>query len=261
MMRGLTQALGLLLMALCLPGCTYNPFMSNNHNTGSVTGRVVGMGAGGGTATLLGAPTPVRIMAGVGGGSIGYYATTQRFAASGVYYAGGQVYQIGQKVGIDVPTDKLFQANTAEFLPQATPVLDSIVAVLNRTPNNNIMISGNTSGFGMTRWEQKLSQERAKAVAAYLWNAGINQFQEDSTSLRKLNYVGYGNYFPIASNLTNKGIRQNSRIQITSYPRDEDLKLDRDSLAADNIGAYKDTPPDTTPREGCDQRSLPDCTA
>lgn len=249
-----------LIAAFCLAGCTYNPLVPNNHTTGNESGRLIGIGAGAGTATLLGAPTPIKILAGVTGGSIGYYATTLRYDAGGIYYAGGQVYQLGEKIGIEVPTDKLFQANTAVFLPQATPILDSIVTVLERSPDNNIMISGNTSGFGKPSYEQKLSQERAKAVAAYLWNSNMSQFKSDTMSLRKFNYVGYGNYFPISSNLHNEGIRQNSRIQITSYPSSEDLKLSKDSLAADNIGSLNNPKDKLAPSEACDNKTqLPNC--
>lgn len=251
-----------LLACLSLAGCSYNPMSPHNHQTGSFTGRAVGIAAGAGTATLLGAPTPVKILAGVTGGSLGYYATTLRYDAGGIYYAGGQVYQLGENVGIEVPTDKLFQANTAQFLPQATPILDSMVTVLQRTPDNNIMISGNTSGFAGPRYEQKLSQDRAKAVAAYLWNAGLSQYKTNSIETRKLNYVGYGNFFPIASNLHNEGIRENSRIQITSYPSKEDLQLDKHAITAENIGAlsYKDSGP--PPGERCeDNNRLPNCGA
>lgn len=268
-MNRCAKILCLLLGALSLESCTYNPMVPNNHNTGSIQGRLIGMGVGGGTAAVLGAPTPIKILAGVTGGSIGYYMTTQRYDASGIYFAGGQVYQLGQKVGIYVPTDKLFQANTADFLPQATPILDSIVAVLQRTPDNNILISGNTSGFSSNRFEQKLSQDRAKAVAAYLWDAGMSAYQTNSLTTRKLNYVGYGDYFPITSdsNHSNEGIRSNSRIQITSYPSAEDLKLDGCSLAASNIGAFKDAPPNESPSERCNKpvercsKNLPGCDA
>ncbi len=257
------KTIGLLLGALSLVSCTYNPMVPNNHNTGSIEGRLIGMGVGGGTAAVLGAPTPIKILAGVTGGSVGYYMTTLRYDASGIYFVGGQVYQLGQKIGIYVPTDKLFQANTADFLPQATPVLDSIVAVLQRYPDNNILISGNTSGFSSDRFEQKLSEDRAKAVAAYLWDAGMSTYKTNSLTTRKLNYVGYGDYFPITSesNHSNQGIRSNSRIQITSYPSPEDLKLDRGCLPASDIGAYKDAPMDCPkPIEKC-SKNLPGCDA
>jgi outer membrane protein OmpA-like peptidoglycan-associated protein len=173
------------------------------------------------------------------GGVIGYYVTTQRYEAGGIYRAGGQVYTVGQYVGIDIPTDKLFEANSDELLPQSGPVLDSTVTILQRYPNNNILVSGNTSGFGHARWEQNLSERRAAKISAYLWNAGINNFGENS--MRRLTYVGYGDYFPISSNRTNYSIRQNSRIQITSYPSCADLHLGSRDIAMHNFGAMDDS--------------------
>ena len=229
----------LLAFSLCfLMSCSFNPFSQNNHTTGSPLGAVVGGTVGAGSVAVLGGPKPIIALGGIGGGAIGYYATTLRYDAGGVMHSGGQVYKIGDYVGIDIPTDQLFEPNTADFLPKAEPTLDSAAMVLKRYPKNNIIVSGNTSGFSRSRWERKLSEERAKKVAAYLWNAGINNFKgTTSTDLRKLNYVGYGNYFPIANDYTNDGIRANSRIQITSYPGNCDLGLDEKTLTMQNIGA------------------------
>ena len=221
------KLIGLLALTIsCLTGCSFNPFISNNHTTGSPTGTVVGAGVGAGGIALLGGSKTLMLLGGLGGGAIGYYVTTLRYDAGGVYQAGGQVYKIGDYVGIYIPTDMLFEPNTADFLPQATPILDSTAAVLARYPNNNILISGNTSGFARPRWELRLSERRAQRVAAYLWNAGINQFKDPNNDLRRLTYVGYGDYFPIAHHYTNPSIRDNSRIQITSYPSSCDLHLD-----------------------------------
>lgn len=221
-----------------LTGCSYNPFISNNHTTGSPASTLVGAGVGAGGIALLGGSKPLIVLGGLGGGAVGYYVSTLRYDSGGIIQAGGQVYQVGDVVGIYIPSDKLFEPNTAEFLPQAGPILDSTATVLKRFPDNNIIISGNTSGFYRSKREQILSEKRAQRVSAYLWNKGINQFNKDSIETdRQLNYVGYGDYFPIAANLTNEGIRANSRIQITSYPSDCDLGLDKRQVAVRNMGA------------------------
>lgn len=225
---------------LSLSACSYNPFIRNNHLTGSPAAAAIGVGVGAGSAALLKAPRPAIVVAGITGGMFGYYVTTLRYAAGPIIQAGGEAYQVGNLVGIYIPTDRLFESNTADFLPQAGPILDSAADVLNRMPDNNIMISGNTSGFYRSRWEQCLSEARAKAVSAYLWSAGISEFKFQSKDLRKLNYVGHGDFFPIASTLKNEGIRTNSRIQITSYPSDHDLRIDKRSTAVHNIGAVND---------------------
>lgn len=233
--------------------CSYNPLNGNNHMTGSAVGTISGAAVGGAGVAALGASKPLIGAAALAGGAIGYYVTTLRFEAGGIYQSGGQVYKIGDYVGIYIPTDNLFEPNTTDFLPQAEPILDSAATVLSRYPNNNILISGNTSGFGHTKWEQQLSERRAEKVSAYLWNAGLNDFVDGSNNTRRLNYVGYGDYLPIASNHDNPGIRQNSRIQITSYPCNADLHLDRKHVALHNVGEMKDSvPPPGTP--GCNRR-------
>lgn len=220
--------------------CSYNPFTLNNRTTGSPTGAILGAGIGAGSVAMLTSSKPMMLLGGLGGGMLGYYVTTLRYDAGGVIQGGGQVYQVGNYVGIMIPTDNLFEENSADFLPQAGMILDSAAAVLKRFPNNNILVSGNTSGFSRARWERKLSEKRAQKVTGYLWKAGVDSFRERSNDTRKLNYVGYGNYFPIADHYTNKGIRQNSRIQITSYPSYADLQLTARQQAYNNIGANND---------------------
>lgn len=225
------------LLFFLLSGCTFNPFTMNNKTTGSATGTLIGAGAGAGGVALLGGSKTLMVLGGLGGGAIGYYVTTLRYDSGGIMQAGGQVYQVGEFIGIYIPTDNLFEPNTADFLPQAEPILNSTANVLKRYPNNNIIISGNTSGFYRSKWELRLSEKRAQKVASYLWNAGINQFKNQSIDTRKLNYVGYGDYLPLSSDYTNTAIRQNSRIQITSYPSNRDLGLDKRKVAVYNVGA------------------------
>ena len=210
---------------------------NTNHPTGSPLATLLGVGVGAGSMAAIGGSKPLIAFGGLGGGAIGYYLSTLRYDSGGVIQSGGQVYTIGQRVGIYIPSDQLFEPNSAEFTPQAPAILDSAAAVLQRYPDNNILISGNTSGFGRPGWEKQLSLQRSQKVSAYLWNVGINNFKEPGNDMRKLNYVGYGDYFPISSDLTNERIRQNSRIQISSYPDSCDLQLNKQEQVMHNIGA------------------------
>ncbi|TAK73293.1 MAG: OmpA family protein [Gammaproteobacteria bacterium] len=228
-----------LMVSLCfLVSCTYNPFIGDNHTTGSAAGVAVGAAAGAGGVAALGGSKFAMMLGGLTGGMLGYYATTLRYDSGGIIQGGGDVYTVGDYIGIYIPSDRLFYPNTADFTPQAPSILDSVGVILQRKPNNNILISGNTSGFSRPRWELRLSEERAKKVAAYLWNTtDISQFKENSINLRRLKYVGYGDYFPIATHETNAGIRKNSRIQITSYPTGCDLDLDLKHEKINNYGS------------------------
>jgi outer membrane protein OmpA-like peptidoglycan-associated protein len=261
MKRKVTIISALALSLSLLSGCTYNPFTpGSNDTTGSAAGTLIGAGAGAGSIALLGGTRYPIIAGGLVGGALGYYATTLRFASGGVMQTGGKVYKVGEIVGIYIPTDRIFELNTADFTPAAIPVLDSAAQVLYRYPNNNIIISGNTSGFGRPRREQILSEQRAAKVASYLWNAGIINFKEESNDMRKLQYVGYGDFFPIASSHRNEGVRENSRIQIISYPSNCDLGLDKRREAIRNIGALtSDADIDSASPKNCD-KSFGSCT-
>lgn len=241
LLKRCTASLLSLMLWLSLTSCSYNPFSTDNELTGNPAGAVAGGVVGAGGAALLGAHKAVIALTGLGGAALGYYVTTVNFASGGIVKAGGQVYSVGDYVTIEIPTDTIFDDNSADFLPEAVPALESTIAVLQHYPNNNIIVSGNTSGYGAARLELRLSQQRARQVAAYLWSHGISAFKvNDALATRKLIYVGYGNYFPIANNIKADSIRQNSRIQITSFPDMRELKLCPDQRVFANIGQYKD---------------------
>lgn len=229
---------------LALAACTVNPFSGENHLTGSAGATAAGAGIGAGTAALLGASKSVIALSGLGGAVLGYYLTTVEAAAGGIHYIGGQVFVLGDYATIELPTDHIFEENSADLLPEAGHALASTVQVLQHFPNSNILVSGNMSGFGTARFEHKLSEARAQKVAAYLWMHGVSSFKVIDSTLptRKLTYVGYGNYFPIANTIRNASIRQNSRIQITAYPSKNDLDLPKNQKFFANIGGL-DAPP------------------
>lgn len=237
--------------AIALAACSFNPFTNTNHTTGSPGGTAIGAGIGAGGVWILGGSKTMMLLGGIAGGAVGYYVTSLRYDAAGIIDAGGDVYVLGDYMGIYIPTDKVFDVNTADLLPGAGRILDSLVAVLQRKPNNNILISGNTSGFLSERRELRLSKKRAKVVAAYLWSSGIEQFKDKSSETRRLNYTGYGDYFPIASKLTNKGVRMNSRLQITSYPSYSDLHGRGTRFDPNNVASLKDEPVNNNNDDNC----------
>lgn len=247
-----------LFLVLSLTACSYNPLSDSNHNTGSPVAATVGGAAGLGIAASTGVKYwPVLGAATAGGAGIGYYVSSLRFASSGIVNVGGQVYTQGDYVTIEFPTHRVFDTNSAELLPEAEPVLLSSVDVINRFCCQNIIISGNTSGFSPERYERKLSEARAKVVSTYLWAHGVTGFQKNSTDIRKLTYVGYGNYFPIANDLSNKGIRANSRIQITLYPTRDQLLIDQKKQVFGNMGGFDDSPPTAAAVMASAERAFP----
>ncbi len=227
----------LLLISIGLTACSYNPLSSTNHLTGDPVETAAGGVAGFGTAAAFGIKSHAALgAAAVGGASIGYYMSTLRYDAAGVYHAGGQVFSVGDYLTIEIPTNRIFDDNSADLTPMGNAALRSAAKVLNRLCCQSILVSGNSSGFGNTRRERILTEHRARVVAGFLWAQGVNNFKKISNDTRKLTYVGYGNYFPIANNIKAAGIAANSRIQITAYPTKDQLLMDEKKRTFGNIG-------------------------
>ena len=70
-----------------------------------------------------------------------------------------------------------------------------------------VEIEGHTDNVGTDAMNQKLSNDRAKAVRDYLVSKSI--------SSKRLKTVGYGKSKPIASNDSEEGRAQNRRVEFT----------------------------------------------
>ena len=99
-----------------------------------------------------------------------------------------------------------FKMNDSTITQSAAISLDKIYDFLLENEEIVIEIGGHTSGLCDDFYCNQLSTARAKAVAAYLQQKGINQ--------RQLSYKGYGKTKPIASNNTTGGRRKNQRVEI-----------------------------------------------
>jgi OmpA-OmpF porin, OOP family len=67
-----------------------------------------------------------------------------------------------------------FAYDSARILPDSFRILDEVADILWRHPTIEIRIEGHTSSEGSSRHNQRLSEDRAASVRAYLIEAGIN---------------------------------------------------------------------------------------
>ena len=113
--------------------------------------------------------------------------------------------------------DVLFDSGKAKIKPGAYSTLDKVARILvENVPENNIGIEGHTdnepikySGW-KSNWE--LSTGRALSVLHYL-------IDEKGISPQRISAVGYGEYRPVASNLTKHGRSLNRRVEIVILPK------------------------------------------
>lgn len=99
----------------------------------------------------------------------------------------------------------LFKFDTVELLEEPKLELDEITAYLNLHKHLKIEIRGHTDAMGSAAYNQKLSENRAKAVADYLLKNGIEG--------ERIRFQGFGSQRPLRDNTTNAGRRINRRVE------------------------------------------------
>lgn len=99
-----------------------------------------------------------------------------------------------------------FETGRWEILPESEYELAKVVDLLTKNPTLKIELGGHTDNVGRPEANQRLSEQRAKAVYDYLINKGI--------PYDRLSYKGYGETQPVATNDTDVGRRENRRTEI-----------------------------------------------
>ncbi len=99
-----------------------------------------------------------------------------------------------------------FASKEYTLQPASTTELDKLVALLKSNPTMQAELSGHTDNVGSDADNQVLSENRAKAVVAYLVQQGIDA--------KRLKAKGYGETKPVDSNDTDEGRAQNRRTEL-----------------------------------------------
>lgn len=100
-----------------------------------------------------------------------------------------------------------FQTSKADISPASHRLLDRLVETAGKCPAARIRVEGHTDSSGARGTNQKLSQERAEAVVAYLRAKGIGA--------ERLTAEGFGPDKPVANNKTPAGREKNRRTEFT----------------------------------------------
>ncbi|MFV0574003.1 MAG: OmpA family protein [Vibrio sp.] len=106
---------------------------------------------------------------------------------------------------VHLSADHLFDFDSATL--KATDEIDAAVAKVTADNLRSIEIVGHTDSTGTEEYNQKLSEERAQAVADYLVQQGVD------SSL--ITVSGEGELSPIADNATAEGRKENRRADIS----------------------------------------------
>ncbi len=110
--------------------------------------------------------------------------------------------EIGKKI---ILRNIFFDFDRFTLRPESQAELTRLIDLLKEMPKLKIEISGHTDSYGSAVYNQKLSENRAKAVVEYLIAHGIDS--------KRLTYMGYGFTQPIATNKTDEGRQLNRRTE------------------------------------------------
>lgn len=99
----------------------------------------------------------------------------------------------------------LFAVNDTVVLPQSYNELQRLLQILETNGSATIELRGHTDNQGTALYNQRLSEARARAVARYLTERGIDR--------KRIGIRGFGESLPIDSNDTPEGRSRNRRVE------------------------------------------------
>jgi len=110
--------------------------------------------------------------------------------------------------------DVNFETGKADLLPDDLPTLDVVGHVLESWPQLDIEIGGHTDSRGSARYNQRLSEARAKSVRDYI----VQKFP----SLKPEQYTakGYGSSKPLVPNTNDLNRAKNRRVEFVVQNKD-----------------------------------------
>ena len=124
-------------------------------------------------------------------------------------------YQWFLDEGIKITFDSglLFDVDQSELQPAAKTNIESLAKTLNKYPDTNILVEGDTDNSGSDAYNLQLSERRAQAVANYLKGLGV--------AGQRISTVGLGETNQIASNDTEYGRQQNRRVEVAIFANEK----------------------------------------
>lgn len=119
-----------------------------------------------------------------------------------------------REIRIDLSADVLFDFDKADLKPAADADLGKVAEVARANPGTPIEVAGHTDSKGADAYNQRLSEQRAESVKAWLVERG-------GVEAARIRTRGYGETRPVAPNETPggaddpEGRQRNRRVEIT----------------------------------------------
>ncbi len=211
--RKLTAALAAVSL-VGVSACVTDPNTGERKISRTAIGGVLGAGGGALLGGLIGGKT-ARIAGAVAGGALGGYVgyrmdqqikeLKDQTAGSGV-----DVSDVGDAILVNLPDGVTFATGSAQVNPGFQTLLDRVAASLQQYPNSLVDVYGYTDTVGSATSNQRLSEQRAQAVANYLISRGV--------SSAHIRWMGFGETSLKVQTGDNVNEPQNRRVEIKIIP-------------------------------------------
>ncbi|MBY6203616.1 OmpA family protein [Halomonas denitrificans] len=205
------------VLAAALAACaTTDPYTGEERTSRAGSGAAIGAAAGAVIGAISGGDRLERaaIGAGIGalsGAAVGAYMDRQEAELrEQLEGTGVSVTRRADQIILNMPGNVTFDVDSASLRPEFFEVLDSVALVVEEYDQTVLVIDGHTDSSGPNSYNQRLSENRAETVAEYLINRGIRPVRIEAS--------GYGEDYPVASNGSREGRRQNRRVELTLIP-------------------------------------------
>ncbi|MFT6463424.1 OmpA family protein [Halopseudomonas laoshanensis] len=125
---------------------------------------------------------------------------------------GFEVVREGEQIRLIIPVEGNFHPKRTLLLPSGLVPISKVAKALKEDPNSQYAVIGHSDSTGEQELNQKLSLERAQAVASILMLGGV--------SSKRMSLTSMGEDQPRADNSTHTGRMLNRRVEIllTPYP-------------------------------------------
>ena len=222
-----------------LTACVTDPYTGQSSIANSAKGAGIGAILGGATGTAFGGNDLHNagwgaLAGGAVGAAVGAYmdhqqkAMQQSLAGTGI-----EVQRTSQNtLNLTMPSSITFGYDSAQLTADAQNALNSVANVLNQYPDSTINVTGHTDDTGSDSYNQRLSEQRAASVAAYL--------SQHNVSYNRLSQQGMGERTPKFPNTDETNRSQNRRVELAI-------------VANKNAGAPQGNS-QTTPQQGYPQQ-------
>jgi len=119
-----------------------------------------------------------------------------------------------------------FDFDKWDLLPTSNEQLDELVVLLNQYQSMRIAVHGHTDSKGSERYNETLSDRRAKAVHDYLLNQQIDY--------SRLEFKGFGEIKPVDTNDSEGGRQNNRRVEFVV------LEINEENVEVENVARTDD---------------------